>query len=557
MTLPWQSSTTPEISAEVDSRYETPGGAQNKVNVSQDYLLHLLKLAVTGLSDGSEAAIARYSTPYDVTYDWLKDRLDAADQRFINRRIFNAEDYGVFDGITDNAAAVTSAIAAMPSTGGILLIPATCILNTTVTVNKTLTIMGNGFTSVIKGSANPLITTDTNTDHKINIENCKIVTTGSNNGVYINKTWNAGAIPSFKLQNVWFHSEGNAGSLLKIYGSRESAVTNCIFTAGLSWIGPFGTAVGIELVGDTSGGAMNLHFTSCIFANIYRGVYGTGATTRADLFAGFHFSNCEMIACYTGAEFSNGGVFDFTGGMFDFCRNPIVLRYWGGANIGGNYISTKEETDIAIKIIGENGNSEEINIHHNGIYTYGDYTSETMTSIGVLLDASSGSGGVSKVKIDHNNMRNFDHAVKTVGFSFSIPAFAISTENNNIGYCKNGATYTVYTVNSRIQNNNFDGVTTPITNNGARTIVSRNRKDDMFGYVAEEYETVSTAATYSYAIPHGLYASPKYAIVVASSTQTRDAGTFSTSWDATNIYVNFSTPTSAGLALKFSYIAEV
>jgi len=83
MTLPWRG-TTPEIASEDDSRYETPGGAQNKVNVSQEYLLHLLKLAVTGLSNGSEAAIARNSTPYGITYDWLKDRLDAADKRDIS-----------------------------------------------------------------------------------------------------------------------------------------------------------------------------------------------------------------------------------------------------------------------------------------------------------------------------------------------------------------------------------------------------------------------------------------------------------------------------------------
>jgi hypothetical protein len=80
MTLPWRG-TTPEIANEVDSRYETPGGAQNKVDTAYYALLHLLKLAVTGLSDGSEAAIARYSTPYGTTYDWLKDRLDAADTR--------------------------------------------------------------------------------------------------------------------------------------------------------------------------------------------------------------------------------------------------------------------------------------------------------------------------------------------------------------------------------------------------------------------------------------------------------------------------------------------
>ena len=94
MTLPWQG-TTPEISTEYDSRYETPGGAQNKVNVSQEYLLHLLKLAVTGLSNGSEAAIARYSTPYDITYDWLKDRLDTTDTRLIQLDYLNAEERNI------------------------------------------------------------------------------------------------------------------------------------------------------------------------------------------------------------------------------------------------------------------------------------------------------------------------------------------------------------------------------------------------------------------------------------------------------------------------------
>lgn len=113
MTLPWQG-TTEEISSEDDSRYETPGGAQNKVNVSQEYLLHLLKLAVTGLSNGSEAAIARVSDPYGITYDWLKDRLDAMDKRAqkvqnsrINVKYPNGSLVGAKgDGVTDDTVAI-------------------------------------------------------------------------------------------------------------------------------------------------------------------------------------------------------------------------------------------------------------------------------------------------------------------------------------------------------------------------------------------------------------------------------------------------------------------
>lgn len=129
MTLPWRG-TTPEISSEADSRYETPGGAQNKVNVSQEYLLHLLKLAVTGLSDGSEAAIARYSTPYDITYDWLKDRLDAADQREINRKEYNVRNFGAkgdynhLTGMgTDDTQSFKDAYNVAKLTNGVVIIP--------------------------------------------------------------------------------------------------------------------------------------------------------------------------------------------------------------------------------------------------------------------------------------------------------------------------------------------------------------------------------------------------------------------------------------------------
>jgi hypothetical protein len=110
MTIQWRSNTTPEIASVDDPRYETPGGAQNKVDEAYDELLHLLKLAVTGMSDGSEAAIARYSTPYNITYDWLKDRLDASDTRFKNLNVVNVRDYAALgDGTTDDRLAFTNA----------------------------------------------------------------------------------------------------------------------------------------------------------------------------------------------------------------------------------------------------------------------------------------------------------------------------------------------------------------------------------------------------------------------------------------------------------------
>ena len=155
MTLPWQG-TTPEISAEDDSRYETPGGAQEKVDISQDYLLHLLKLAVTGLSNGSEAAIARYSTPYNITYDWLKDRLDAGDMRTINAELIAISATNppppllaaTFDGVTDDTLKMQAIINYVESKGGgTIELPANRVskITNTLLVSKPIHFIGQGY----------------------------------------------------------------------------------------------------------------------------------------------------------------------------------------------------------------------------------------------------------------------------------------------------------------------------------------------------------------------------------------------------------------------------
>lgn len=558
MSVPWRNNTSEDISSEDDSNYETPGGAQNKVDIAYNDLLNLLKLAVTGMSDGSEAAIARNSTPYGITYDWLVDRLNASDTRFKNLEIYNVEDYGTtFDGVTDNSPAVASAISAMPSTGGVLLIPTTCIINTTVTVNKTVKIIGNGFSSVITGSASPLLTTDQDVTHKFSLKDCKIVTTGSNTGVYVNKTWTAGAVQTFQLDNVWFYASGNAGSLLKVYGARESGVDTCIFEGTLSWASSYGTAIGIELIGDTFGGAMNLHFQSCKFMNIYQAVKGYGSGTRPDLFAGFHFNNCEAIGCAVGIEFSNGGVFVFGDGMLDFCKNPIILRYWGGFNIHDNYIACKDEVDTAILITGQYGNTIEGTIHDNEIFTYGTYASPTMTAKGIFIDAATGTGGIQHIKIHDNFFRNFSTAVYVNGKDFTYTAYSIQSNNNNVSLCKEGVHIGTYSVNCRIDKNQFGGVTTPIADTGTRTQKDNNRVNDLFGKNSGNFSVGSTAATYTYQVAHGLYAIPNYAVASAASTQTRDLGQFDITVDDTYIYFNYANPTADGLALKWAWMAEV
>jgi len=473
--------------------------------------------------------------------------------------IYNVKAFGAKgDGITNDSPAVIAAIAAMPAEGGVLYFPpGTYFLVSTVTANKMITITGSGYSSVITGTASPLITTDQDVAHKFMVRDIKIVTKSSGTGVFINKTWTAGAVTSFELMNVWFYASGNAGTLLRIYGARESGLYNCHFEGTLSWATGYGTAIGLQLDGDNSGGAMNLHYQSLKFLNIYQAVKGYGSATRPDLFAGHHFNNCEAIACFIGLEFANGGSMDFSDGMLDFCKNPVIMRYWGGANIHDNYIACKDETDYAIQIVPQFGTSEEINIHHNGIYTYGTYTSGTMTARGVVIDGTLGNGRVQRVIVSKNFMRNFARAVYIQGKDFTYPGYGNLIEGNDIKNCQTAIYLDTYALYNQIEDNTIDVVTTPFTDIGQRNTFFNNRVSEKYGRNSGTYQVGSTAATYTYQFPHGLYGVPKYAVASAASTQTRDLGQFSVSFDATNIYINYANPTTAGLALKWTWFGEV
>ncbi|MGR6546268.1 glycosyl hydrolase family 28-related protein [Paenibacillus tundrae] len=472
----------------------------------------------------------------------------------VNVKVFGA----VGDGTTDDYLAIKAAVDSLPTTGGKLLFPpGTYLLGSTVTVNKTVEIVGAGFATVITGSANPLLTTDQDTSHKFSLSNCKVVTTGSNIGVYINKEWSGGAVQTFQIENVWFYANGNAGSLLKIYGARESGVSTCIFEGILSWAGSYGSAIGVELVGDTVGGAMNLQFQNCRFLNIYQAVKGFGNSSRSDLFAGFHFNNCTTIGCNIGVEFANGGVFTYGDGMIDFCKSPIILRHWGAFNIHDNYIACKDEVDTAIWVTGEYGNTIEGSIHDNEIFTYGEHTSPDMTARGIFIDAATGSGGVQHIKIHDNFFRNLASTVYVNGKNFTYTTYMIQIHHNDVTKCKEGVHIGQYAVNCTVDTNLFDLVTTPIFDLGTRTIKENNRVDDLFGKNSGVFAVSSTAGTYTYQVTHGLYAGPSYVVASPNSTQTRDLGQFNISFDETFIYFNFSTPTASGLALKWAWIAGV
>ncbi|MEK3717912.1 glycosyl hydrolase family 28-related protein [Paenibacillus sp. FSL R7-0333] len=248
MTLPWRG-TTPEISSEADSRYETPGGAQNKVDESAEEINTKLNLAIITGDSGPEAATARYSTPYGVIYPILKDRLDATDMRILNLKQYNVRDFGAKgDGVTDDTAAIQNCIdTAISAGGGTIYFPAgTYLLASVQSIGMTPwaiqdpnLFISNASNIKLIGDGNAILTTAYPANRteivfvykSTNIEVSGIQFKGNNTGLLPeNNNCGFGAVSTVNLNLHDCQFYGFQGSYLGCSWLFDSTIERCEFT---------------------------------------------------------------------------------------------------------------------------------------------------------------------------------------------------------------------------------------------------------------------------------------------------------------------------------------
>ena len=187
---PWYN-TTEDIASQEDTRYETPGGAQEKADKAEqdakDYTDAKLNLPELPISNGSiverhyrtesvsERALGQKvvtrskigtgavgSQELDPTL--LQNYGDIAVQAEFNKRAVNVQSYGAKgDGITIDSVAIQSAIDSLSNGGGIVYFPeGVYLVNTNVNVTDNITLRGAGWANTfIKASDNASIPTNT------------------------------------------------------------------------------------------------------------------------------------------------------------------------------------------------------------------------------------------------------------------------------------------------------------------------------------------------------------------------------------------------------------
>ena len=215
------------------------------------------------------------------------------------------------------------------------------IISGTVILNKSVTITGGGYNSILRISGQ--IKTDRNSEHLINInnirlENYRII----GNAVEIIKDNNSNPVNCLNINNVYFHSNNNASSsltssILYIKGIREATISNCIFKGSSSIYG-----TGIIFEGDSSQMTMNITVTGCNFYYI-----GTFIDLRTDAsnmiyLAGIRLINNMYIGGNYGIKASYVDYMQISDSMFDFVNSPIYCDTVNNLIVNNNYLQTQD-----------------------------------------------------------------------------------------------------------------------------------------------------------------------------------------------------------------------
>jgi len=431
----------------------------------------------------------------------------------------------------------------LPNGGSVFLASGTFNITDTIVFPENINMMvkGAGYSTILKGSASPLMKLPASPSGKIQIYKMKIEITSDNIGIKAEQSWTASPKASVDIRNVWFYAAGSAGILLDIYGTRESSISECWFS-GASAYGD--TDIGINLRGDENGGAMNLSINDCHFWHIQYAV--KAYTTYRPHLAGIRISDCTVIGCQYPIDAYNVNDLAITNSMIDNNYYGLILDSVSPFRIIGNYLQCKKDGVHVIHLKSTEGLVRYFqiigNVMHSGAETRGDG-----------IHAETTGNHIQYGIIESNSFTLLDTCINL------LPADGVVNNviiKENIFLASSVGINIQDVSNLIITNNRFEvNVTNPITGTPLGTnIISNN-----LGYTTENSGTATFSgdgSTTQFKIEHGLVSTPSKVLVTPMSADA--AGDFYVTADDTYIYVNYkSAPPSGTDNVKLNWCAEV
>lgn len=294
--------------------------------------------------------------------------------------------------------------------------------STTLTLqNKSINIHGTGDTTIIKGSANPLIDVTLTSDYQLRMWQMAIHTTSTNKGINIDNC--TSRVPLW-LNNLHFVPEGHAGTLLYIHGSASAQISNCSFEETVAGH-PSTTAKGIYLTANASDGyTQEFYLDACSFFYLDYDIQSYALPAHRAYLAGIHVAGSLFSQSNYPLNFECvddiaiiGNTIECTTGT----EKGIVLKDCLSSRIIGNRITTGSTT-AQLELIGTNLDCYLTEVSGNYIMSYG------RVGDGILLDCSPGNKYVGAII----NTNSFNYCVDAVQATKGTTAVPVIIFNGNL-----------------------------------------------------------------------------------------------------------------------------
>jgi hypothetical protein len=233
-------------------------------------------------------------------------------------------------------------------------------ISTSLQLNHTVVLAGNGPTTGVRGSVNPLINISEIPSVRWHITEMGINVTGTNTGVEVwtnsSKAAHAPNMLYWQIDHNVLTSEAGTGTLIHLSALEGIDIShNMLMGPNDARNNPSNTAVGIraELLNAFSYYG-NCGWANNYFVSLHHGIYATGRTDRSVYAYGIRIVDSTFISCYYGILLQYIDTPTIIGCMIDNDELPVKLHGCNSPSIIGSYIATQGQfMGVALWVRGE------------------------------------------------------------------------------------------------------------------------------------------------------------------------------------------------------------
>lgn len=405
-------------------------------------------------------------------------------------------------------------------------------------------IYGNGPGSVLKCYG--ALTTSTDADDVVTIENLKMVNMSNKTLLSIHRRENTGkGFSDFVLQNVNFHSGSGSGTLLSLFGNGQSTISHCLFDSTYDLHMDEILSTGITISSDSSIGVANINITDCEFNRLHKSIDIVGDASAPDIHCGFRIINNLFVGGHYGIEASFCDSVTIEHNMIDMIWYPIRLTMVKSPKIRENYVAVNQNTSNSDAIVITAPRTQHLerylDISHNYISSYAAVKGNgiVINAVGTLVQYGT---------ISNNIFKLLNVGIVLNGTSSSYYVNNLMINNNTITESEMFISLTEYCLRNTISDNIVEANVKEFVNDYTRLFQNDYRYNRYGLQVSNQRGTFNgkgDGQTSTFYIPHNLFRKPRW-VNATCQTSVIHGNSMAVTYDDENVRIWFEKAPESG-----------